>query len=539
MHSMLRLITIAFALLPLARAEDAKEAGNKPALLPVPPAAAQAEAERQIKATLKDDYAKRAPADRVALAKRLLQIANETKGDAATLYVALREAKDSAVAAGDLQTAFTAVDILGWSFAVDADDLKSAAVAAVSRTVATPAAAEAAVTAGLALLDQLTEGARFDAAAKLATALEDLARRTNDAAMLATVRNRAKDVRAQQAEWAKVKPFLDKLKTSPDDADAALGAGKFYASLGDWDRALPLLARAAVPALKDAAAKDAAQPADAAARAELADLWWSLSEKEIGAFKPALQNRGAHWYGQALDGLTGMRKLLAEKRMQTAAAAGSPAGGPAPTAGLVFWVNAAGTGNAQELVSKQAGAETGPAPLITDAGVKALRFKSSYMSYAVGDAVKNASARGSVFVCFKCDDTAQRTGMMTRGDRTNDDISLWLVNGKIMARFNFPPSKTTFTSQKSVAADKWNLCGATWDGKTVTLYVNGERDSVHPSTDVPLSRCNTVTLGANTPGSIEYYGGLIGSVMLYNRALTDAEAKQLFLASPAGRPGSR
>jgi hypothetical protein len=100
--------------------------------------------------------------------------------------------------------------------------------------------------------------------------------------------------------------------------------GKYYAAFrGDWEHALPLLAKSTQAALKEAAAKDLLKPEESAAQADVGDLWWSVAEKEGGAFKAAVQNRAATWYSQALEGLTGPRKAQAEKRIQTASDAAS------------------------------------------------------------------------------------------------------------------------------------------------------------------------------------------------------------------------
>jgi hypothetical protein len=45
--------------------------------------------------------------------------------------------------------------------------------------------------------------------------------------------------------------------------------------------------------------------------------------------------------------------------------------------------------------------------------------------------------------------------------------------------------------------------GATWDGKTVNMWVNGERDNSYQSTAVPLKRSfpEVIELGCDSAGS--------------------------------------
>jgi hypothetical protein len=113
-------------------------APQKDTRLAPPSAAALGDTEKQIKDIYKDEYQKRAAADRIEFAKKLLKLAQDSKNDPLTFYVALREARDLAASAGDLETAFAAVDILAWTFAVDADELKVGLVPVAVRSVTTP-----------------------------------------------------------------------------------------------------------------------------------------------------------------------------------------------------------------------------------------------------------------------------------------------------------------------------------------------------------------------------------------------------------------
>src|SRR5262245_40431958 len=71
----------------------------------IPDDAALKEAEKTIKSLFKEDYAKRSPADRIALAKNLLKQGVETKDSPAARYVLFRESQEIAAKAGDIETA--------------------------------------------------------------------------------------------------------------------------------------------------------------------------------------------------------------------------------------------------------------------------------------------------------------------------------------------------------------------------------------------------------------------------------------------------
>jgi len=305
---------------------DAKTEAKAAERLPVPPAAGLSDSEKQIKEAFKADYQnqKKDTAARIELAKKLLKLGEESENDALTRYVAEREAKDLAASASDLDTAFAAADALARSFIVDGAELKVSAFTAAARNIATAEAAEEISSAGLNLLDCLARDAQFDAALKLVTLLDDVARRGNKPELARTLQARSKDLRAQQSEWAKVKPCFDKLKEDPANADAALAVAKYYiAAKDDWEHALPLLARGPAAPLKDAATQDLAKPEDATARADLGDLWCAAADKESGPLKAAMQGRAMLWYAQALDGVSGVRKLQIEQRMKALTEAGT------------------------------------------------------------------------------------------------------------------------------------------------------------------------------------------------------------------------
>src|SRR5438876_10969457 len=70
-------------------------------LIHVPDEPSQARAERMVREVFAKDYAGHTPAQRVALAQKMLQQAGDTTDDPAARFVLLREARDLAASAGD------------------------------------------------------------------------------------------------------------------------------------------------------------------------------------------------------------------------------------------------------------------------------------------------------------------------------------------------------------------------------------------------------------------------------------------------------
>src|SRR5437867_3951552 len=116
----------------IAAQPDAKPAKDKRA--PVPYAASQEKAEKLIKEIFQDEYAKKGSADKLALAAKLLEQANETTDDLAARFVLMREAGDLAAQGGDPVQALKAIENMGKEYAINALAMKTAALEIVEKS---------------------------------------------------------------------------------------------------------------------------------------------------------------------------------------------------------------------------------------------------------------------------------------------------------------------------------------------------------------------------------------------------------------------
>src|SRR5581483_4300245 len=123
---------------PPVTAPKAPSAAPQDKKLDIPDEAALKEAEKTVKSLFKDDYAKRAPADRIALAKNLLKQGMDTKDDNAARYILFRESQDLAARNGDIETAYKAIDEMTRIYATNSLSLRSAALALVIATSRPP-----------------------------------------------------------------------------------------------------------------------------------------------------------------------------------------------------------------------------------------------------------------------------------------------------------------------------------------------------------------------------------------------------------------
>jgi len=544
---------ILFLLLFLSSIQAAEPKPVKPAApterLPIPTEVKANESENLIKEVLKEEYQKRTAPERIALATRLIQVAGESKADPNLYFAALREAREVAVSAGDIGIAFTACELLSQTFTIDEKEQKTAVLLTLARSALTGELALKFAEAGRELLDAYAADSQFDAAVKLLSPLEDLTRRTNDPEAMKSLQTRAKEIRAQQSEWARIKPHFDRLKENPTDAEAALAVGKYHISSGDWEKAVSVLAKCTSPTLQLAAEKDLASPMEAEAKADAGDLWWTASEKETGSLKTALQQRALSWYQQALDGLSPARKLKTEKRVQGALSSGNSVEN-LKAAGLVFWVNP-GTdlsGAGRELLSGTIPKFVGAVPVVAENGIKAFKLSETYPTFAATEPVKAVSKTGSAFVWFRMDKSVgTNNGFLFKGvpaspkvGQGRTEYSIMSYGERIILFFNWPDNdwpgvegKTAFYSKRPAPLGKWTMVGATWDGATISLYINGERDISYKSPLTPTRRNDDsiVGLGCDPAGANQPFIGLMGGAMVFNRALTEAEIRQLYLKS--------
>jgi serine/threonine protein kinase len=306
------------------KSRDPRDANGK---VPVPDEARQARAEKLIKEVFQPEYAKKAAADRRALGVRLLKQGKETRDDLDARYVLFREASSLAAQAGDVATAFRAVDELAREYAVNARRLKTSALAMAGHAAATPAAGKAVVEVALAEVDQAVHDDDYEAALALLVVAETAAQRTGGAVLVRKVGVRGKEVAEIRSEHARVKLMaagLEKLQAAgaqPDaEAEYSLVLGKFLCFMkGDWTRGLPLLAKGTDANLKALAADDLAAADNPAALVQLADRWWDLAASFSGIPRREIQRRACQRYQRALPDLAGLTRTKVERRVAQAA----------------------------------------------------------------------------------------------------------------------------------------------------------------------------------------------------------------------------
>lgn len=285
---------------------------------PLPSAAEQSEAEKLIKDVFKDDYAKRTPADRQTLARKLLDQGLQSKDDPKSQFVLFREAREMASQAGDVQTAMTAVDEMAKVFAVEPVGMKQAVLANATKAARSPDEFQNLARAALRLADAAVAADDFDTAEKLtATALQN-AKKSPDTTLQSRAAAKSKQFADFKSRFERIRKARETLASNPEDGPSNLAVGRYECLVkGNWAKGLPLLAKSGDPVLRPLAEKELADPAESADQAAIADGWWDLVEKEKDAATRNLARDHAYaWYQKSLARLAGLNRTKVEKRLK-------------------------------------------------------------------------------------------------------------------------------------------------------------------------------------------------------------------------------
>ncbi len=298
---------------------------------PPPGEAAQAKA-LQLLREVYDQERKQAKtfAQKQALADKLFHEALQSQ-DLTDRFVLFRVSADVATEAGDVETAFRAIDRTAEDFRVDGLQMKVEALAGAARSAGSVEHRKVVTEQSMALIDQAVDDDNFTAADRLGKLALATARKARDLALVKQIVARNKEVEKIEKAYAAAQKALVTLDEKPTDPEANFTVGRFYCLIkGDWDDGLPMLALGSDPALRELATRElqgAPKPEDQVA---LGDAWWDWAEEEAGTSTERGQGRAAYWYERAAPQLSGLEKARIEKRIQEVAdaAAGQPKTAP-------------------------------------------------------------------------------------------------------------------------------------------------------------------------------------------------------------------
>jgi hypothetical protein len=496
--------------------------------VPVPDPAREHEAEKTVRDLLKDQYAKKSTVDRLTLARTLLDHAARSTDDPLARWVFFREARDVAVAAGDLPTAIEAVDGMSANFDVDALALKQAAATVVAKSAKSAAEFAVVTEVLLQLMEQFVALDQYDPAEKAGVLAVQCARKSSDPGLSARASSRSKDCADAKAAFASMKGILEALAKNPDAAPANLEMGQFLCLIkGSWDLGIRFLVRGSDPTLKALSEKELAIPTQPADQATIADGWWDLAEKEkVSGRKEKLQTRACFWYNAALPGAPTLLHMRIEKRLEELLKIEEP-----PAAGLVGrWLFNEGAGmKASDTSGKNNHATlngtkwtlgyTGNALSFegegyVSCGITGLPAPNSPQTIAWAQFVKSNPSGNQILI--NIDDAGTKTAMSPGFHDGKLGVwkwaEVWLVS-------TTPPSP-----------GEWHCLAYTYDGKTHKLYVDGalkDSSTAAPQTAPPKRLEFGRWSGGGGVPPASYFTGILDDVRIYSRALPESEIRML------------
>jgi hypothetical protein len=289
---------------------------SRATLRSLPDEAAQHKALALIRQLFREEYARPDPADRAALAQKLLEQAMETRDDQAARFALLLEARDLAARAARPLLAMAAIDEIGRNWTFDAVASKAAALTDAARA-ADATSAEAVARCALTVMDAAITCDHVEATAIAASAAELAAGKSRRLALVGLVRERVGESRRLGQERQKARDAMAILLRDPTDAAARAVAGRFLCFCqGQWDRGLALLAGGDDAQLKSLALRERNENADAWAQLQLAHDWWDLAQKQSSIARRNTLAHAASWYRRALPKLSGLHKTAAQKRIE-------------------------------------------------------------------------------------------------------------------------------------------------------------------------------------------------------------------------------
>jgi hypothetical protein len=282
----------------------------------IPDITAQSQARDRIRSIYAADYNDVSYPARRALAKRLIDAAAQTVRDFDAKYTLLVEARDLAAGAGDVPTAFEAIDRLVEVFPVEKLPERVEALRRAAPELESQASNLAVASIALDLSEQCVIEGDYERADALLTLAGESAARGKSNTMCGWVASRAAAVRPFKAAYDLAHPYELVLARTPEDCEANGVVGKFVAFVKrDFDTGLIMLSKSSDPALARLADLDLDTPADRPSlQLKLADEWWNAAQAS-GEYREPMRRRAEFWYRKALPNLDGLDRAAAERRL--------------------------------------------------------------------------------------------------------------------------------------------------------------------------------------------------------------------------------
>lgn len=266
------------------------------------------------------------PEKRVALAQQFLALAEQST-QVTDRWAFLDQAVRLAAEAGDPVTTFAAIDACAQTFDIDRNAAQTEAMATLV-SKAPPSAIGDLVRACAGMCRTSIEQGTLAEARRLSAMTSALAKKSRNNDLVSESNQLTLAIREAEKVARVRDSLLSKHARNPTDSRINSEVAEFYCfTENDWETGLPYLAKGENERLAQIALRELAGPKSASAQLELADSWWMESEGQAAIAKAAIQSHAADLYAVGVKSLAGLEKLRVEKRIEAAIAARSAKSG--------------------------------------------------------------------------------------------------------------------------------------------------------------------------------------------------------------------
>lgn len=119
--------------------------------------------------------------------------------------------------------------------------------------------------------------------------------------------------------------------------------------------------------------------------------------------------------------------------------------------------------------------------------------------------------------------------VLSTGGIVTGNMLLMLFNNKVRAHVWFASSLSTQDGLSTVTNTTRAMIGQMTDATKVYPILNGTKDNVGVAIGTPTTPTVVFSVGWRGSGSGDAFLGRVGDVLVFNRALTDAELTQMYL----------
>jgi len=267
------------------------------------------------------------PQQNLGVARKLLELADGSRGNPDERFVVLRKAMEMAAVGGDAAMMLDTVDTIAAEYRLDPLTGKANMLSKFAAGATDTPRIEQLVEASLRVIEQALGAGRLDVAMRAADLAYAASQRPAGKQFRKETFDRRQELKIIYDEWKGIRQAQELLAVNPNDAHANLTVGRWLCfHEADWDRGLPHLVKGSDPDLANAAKMELAGPKITPAdQLKMADAWWKLAETKKLPDKIPLADRAGYWYEQAKNALPGgLDRARAEMRLKQIARLDQP-----------------------------------------------------------------------------------------------------------------------------------------------------------------------------------------------------------------------